>query len=366
MKPKVLFFINSIKQARCVRRVQEFIEAGYPTEIYAFDRSDDNRKLPDIDARIIGCIQNGTGYLGRIRMMRNAINALNLECDNNNTIYYLFNFDVAMAFLSLHLLDKAKYLYEVSDLAELTISNPIIRFAIVCINKRMMKGAMLNVFTSNGFRDFYKDIPLNQISVIPNRISPLCPSTGDINRSIEGKGIIKIGFVGIIRFKTTLNFAIVISECFPNIELHLYGIISKGDEDAIKIEALCEKYKNIIYHGAYENPKDLPSIYNNIDMVLSAYPPTPGVIYAEPNKLYEAIYYRCPIIVGCNTFLGRKVQELNIGYVIDAMNRDAIKLFLRNINEKEYQDKVNCCSAIPQKECININDDFFKKLQTIW
>ena len=35
MKPKVIFFINSIKQARCVRRVQEFIEAGYPTEIYA-------------------------------------------------------------------------------------------------------------------------------------------------------------------------------------------------------------------------------------------------------------------------------------------------------------------------------------------
>ena len=364
MKPKVIFFINSIKQARCLRRVQEFMEAGYSTEIYAFDRSDDNRKMPDIDAQIIGCIQNGTGYLGRIRMMRNAISALNLEYDNKN-IYYLFNFDVAMAFLSLHLLRGIRYIYEVSDLTELTISNALIRHAVVSINKMMMKRAMLNVFTSEGFKDFYNGIPDNKIVVIPNRLSPSCPTTDVINRSIKGKDIIRIGFVGVVRFESVLNFAIVVAECFPNIELHLYGIISKADSHANKIEALCERYKNIIYHGAYESPKDLPSIYNNIDMVLSAYPPTLGVIYAEPNKLYEAIYFRCPIIVGKDTFLGRKVQKLNIGYVIDAMNRDAIKHFLRNINEREYMDKVNCCRAIPQKECINLNDDFFKKLETI-
>lgn len=364
MKSKIIFIINSIKQVRCIRRVQEFQDAGYQTEVYAFDRTDDERKVQDIGAKIIGLIQNGSGYFKRMKMMRKAIRSINYERDQHNVIFYLFNFDVAMAFLSLHYFENPKYIYEVSDLSELTIQNSLVRQAIIKINKNMMMRALLNVFTSEGFKDFYTKIPAEKIVVIPNRISSSCPLPEQCQRTVA-KSKIRIGFVGIVRFVTTLNFAKVIAESFPNIELHLYGIISKEDSDALRIESLSCSAKNIILHGAYESPKDLPYIYKNIDFVLSAYPPTPGVIYAEPNKLYEAIYFRCPIIVGNRTFLGKKVEKLNIGYVVDAMNADSIYQFLSTLDEKVYQEKVWGCKKIPQKECLNINDCLFSKIESL-
>lgn len=365
MKPKIVFIINSIKQARCIRRVQEFKDAGYSTEVYAFDRSDDKRKMPDIEARVIGLIQNGSAYLDRLRMMRNVMRELKLDQKGGNVIYYLFSFDVSLAFLSLHPFGNHRYIYEVSDLEELKISNLFIRKMIVFLNKKMMLGAMLNVFTSTGFKDFYRTIPDEKITVVPNRISSLCPATGDIQRSILNINKIRIGFVGIIRYETILHFAKVVANDFPEIELHFYGIISRGDPYALEVEKLCESADNLFLHGAYESPGDLPNIYDNIDFVLSTYPPIPSVIYAEPNKLYEAIYFRCPIIVGKDTFLGRKVENLGIGYVIDAMNENAIKDFLASLNENDYQKKVVGCRAIPQKDCLNTNDEFFKKMDII-
>lgn len=364
MKKRIVFIINTIRQARCIRRVEEFAEHGYKVDVYGFDREGDNRSMPDFPVEVVGTFTNGANYQHRIRDIRKAINGiLEKKYDKNNTVFYLFNLDVVLAFRSIFGNGKYKYIYEVSDLTELVVSNKLIQKLLVWQNKRSMLNALQVVFTSEGFCDYYNTIPREKISIIPNKVNEKCPPFKILSREINLERI-KIGFVGIVRFETVYNFAKVCKD-YTNIEFHLYGLVSKGDKYALMLEELAEKCKNIILHGPFKNPQDLTSIYEGIDMVLSAYPPTPGVIYAEPNKLYEALYFRCPIIVNDGTFLARKVNSLNVGYVIDAMNEENIKAFVHNLNAASYQEKMKACFAIPQKECLNINDSFFEKLETL-
>jgi glycosyltransferase involved in cell wall biosynthesis len=363
MNKKIVFIVNTIRQARCSRRIEEFVEHGYPVEVYGFDREGDKRSLPNFPFKIIGTFQNGSNYLVRTRQIRDAVKeVINLN-NKDEVVFYLFNLDIAIAFRSIVGSGKFKYIYEVSDLAELIVPNTAIRKFLIWQNKRAMKKALHNVFTSEGFCEYYNSIPRNKITVIPNRVDEKCSYKEVSNRSIDLNKI-KIGFVGIIRFETVYNFAKVCKR-FSNVEFHLFGLVSKGDEYAKKLEELINESANIYLHGPFKNPQDLPPIYEGIDMVLSAYPPTLGVRYAEPNKLYEAILFRCPIIVNDYTFLAEKVRRLNVGFVINALNESDIERFIKGIDEITYQDKVKSCLEIPQKDCLNINDGFFEKLRTI-
>lgn len=126
------------------------------------------------------------------------------------------------------------------------------------------------------------------------------------------------------------------------------------------------KYNNVFYHGRFKNPNDLPKIYENIDILLCTYDyRIDNVRYAEPNKLYEAIYFRKPIIVSSNTFLSNKVSELNIGYHIDSLDKNSIVSFFNNLTSGSLRTKVNACSAIPREECIMNDTEFFEHIKMI-
>ena len=356
---KIVFIINSVRQARCLRRVEEFVNYGYDVDAYGFDREDDNRGLPDSKIKVIGVFRDGKNYFSRLKDIRDALlkNVLG-KYDMENTLFYVFNLDVMLAFRSIGELRRSKYIYEVSDLAELIVPNKIVKNLLVWQNKRAMINATHNVFTSEGFCDYYSMVPKQKITVVPNRINSNIEQAQDIVRVFHSEKI-KIGFLGVIRFETLLKFAKVCAR-HENVEFHLYGLISRGDKYALELERVAEAEKNIFLHGVFKNPGDLQSIYENIDMVLSAYPPTPGVIYAEPNKLYEAIYFRCPIIVNTDTFLAKKVKRLGVGFVIDAMDEKDIDRFLNEINAEQYLQAVNGCMAIDRDSCLNKNDDFLK------
>jgi len=127
---------------------------------------------------------------------------------------------------------------------------------------------------------------------------------------------------------------------------------------------LIDNYKNISYFGKFQNPDHLPNIYECIDLSIGTYDVTSdNVKYAEPNKLYESIYFRVPIIVSSDTFLNNKVQELGIGVGINALNENSIIEFVNNLNINQIQDWRFNIEQIDEDFCINYNTSFFEKLQ---
>lgn len=354
----VIFILSSLNDSHFRKRVEEFMEHGYQVKVYGFKRKGQNLPQLRYEPVILGEIKN-RNFTNRLSLFNRAIRSIAKDCKGKLCFYS--SLDVAI-FAKLYI--KAHYIYEVCDLTELTIENPLIRFVLTKINESIIRRSQKTIITSEGFADYFGNLPHDKFYLIPNKVSPEIPNYDFKEKYLEQEKI-RIGFAGVVRFESIYHFVKACADFGRNVEMHLYGIYSDEDEWATKIKQIEKDRDNIYYHGSFSNPDGLISIYESIDLVLCTYPPTLGVKYAEPNKLYEAIYFRCPIIVSENVFLGEKVKKLNIGYVIDAMDENKIKEFLESLNTSDYQSKIDACKSIPQSECINRNDDFFKQIEIL-
>ena len=358
MKKDIIFILSSLNDPHFRKRVEEFLDYGYQVKVFGFKRKGQSLPVTRFTPIILGEIEN-RNFASRIHIFRRRIKAIAKEC--NGKLCFYSSLDIAL-FARFYI--KSPYIYEVCDLTELTIRNSIIRRFLSATSAKIIKASQKTIITSEGFLDYFKNLPKEKFYLIPNKVSPEIPKYVYRKRTFCSERI-KIGFVGNIRFESIYHFVKVCSDFSRNVEVHLFGIYSVGDKWANMIYELEQLHKNIFYHGRFTNPADLPSIYNKIDLLLCTYPPTLGVMYAEPNKLYEAIYFRCPIIVSEKVFLGEKVRNLNIGYVIDSMDENKIKQFLSSLNSSDYQSKIESCESISQEDCLNNNEEFFKQLDVL-
>ena len=356
---KVVFILNNITITRCLKRVGEFIDKGYEVEVYGFKKQgEDGYAVPEnFKITVLGTFSQEQPYIERLKVYYRSLRPLFKKYKNQNVIFYYFFFNIAFA---AKLQCRRPFIYEESDIPYLNVGNKWLRKFFSWSDKRMIQKSLLTVMTSEGFIDYHfgKERPEN-IVMVPNRVNPAMmrlpytPKEHDWNH-------LSIAFVGGFRYKSVLNFATVMGESFPQHEFHTYGNILENGEE---LKALCEKYNNIQFHGKFRNPDDLPKIYGSIDLVLASYDATSiNAQYAEPNKMYEAMFFRVPIIVSKGTFLARKVESLNIGYAINGLNKDDIREFLTNFTKESYENKIKGLNAIPREEAINENPAMFKYL----
>lgn len=360
---KIVFIINSISAQRCIKRVEEFIAHGYEVEAYGFDRKKAMRNKPKhFSLELIGEYDSSVSYLKRIPILKRGIRKVLLKHKNDkDIIYYLFQLDVALAFKMLTRSDR--YLFEESDLMHTYIRNQIVCKALETIDKWVIKHSLISVFTSEGFLNYhYGSNRPNNVCVITNRLNMEIENVEKIAKSNGGEKL-RIGFVGNPRYKSIINFITVFCENFPRYEFHIYGEVKGRYESDFE---LLRQYSNCYFHGAFKNPNDLPKIYSEIDVVLSTYDAEYiNVRYAEPNKLYEAIYFETPIIVSKGTFLEMRVRELGIGFSVDPMNVQEIVELIKKMNDDSLKSKIHACRLIGRKQCLNINEEFFLRLDTV-
>jgi len=363
MNKKIVFIVNAIGTQRCIKRIDEFAERGYYVEAFGFDRGLQSNKQPKrCEIKEIGCINNSTGYLKRLKTIYYGVNYVLKKTRNEEVLYYVFGLDNAMFFM---LQSSKKFIYEESDLVHTYMKSKLAISFFEWIDKRAIKKSLLSVFTSEGFiRYHFGDNRPENTHVIANRL-PLTVNNLE-KRSKKPLDIdhLSIGFVGYLRFNTIANFCKVFCEHYPEHNFHFFGV-TNNEPDRLLFEPL-KKYSTCHFHGPFKHPNDLPEVYSQIDLVLSTYDvENENVRYAEPNKIYEAIYFKTPIVVSSGTFLAEKVEELGIGYAIDAMDENEIVNFVNSLTEKSIMEKVENIRKIDTRKSLNINDGFFEKLENM-
>lgn len=358
---KVVFILGSLHMQRCAKRIDEFVEHGYDVDVYAFDRGVDAKKLPKLaEVTVIGRIDKSVGRLGRIRPRLKGIRKVLKNYRHENVIFYLFGLEMTSLF---RLLTHRNYIYEESDLVHTYVHNRFIVRLLEWYDKRIIKHSIITVFTSEGFKKYhFGEKGPDNTWIIANRLPPAVSSLSKVAKKAIDMKHLSIGFVGFLRYQSIYNFAHVFCSSFPESDFHFFGITGcKADEELFE---KLKQFENCHFHGSFSNPSDLPGIYSQIDLVLSTYDvETENVRYAEPNKIYEAIYFRTPIIVSSGTFLADKVRKLGIGYDIDALDNEAIKTFVTSLTEESIKDKQTSIDNIDQNYALNINDDFFDVLR---
>ena len=356
---KVVFIVFGMSP-RIDRRIREFIANDFDVEVYG-GRSESSRKYEGTDAyqyNAIYEIGETSTYRERMKNLP-KFNAVMKKFDRKTTLFYFFSLNTAVLFL---INPGIRYIYEESDMLFDRFHKRYLRKLVIMINKRIIRKSVLTVFTSEGFADYYfGDERPDNLVVIPNRVSPDVRNYPIKKKQTVDFEHLKFGFAGNVRYKAIMNVTDVVVENYPGHEFHYHGDIVATPKEWIDH---LKELPRVFIHSSYKYPSGLSEVYGNLDFVVCTYD-AKGVnpCYAEPNKLYEAIYFETPIIVSSNTFLAKKVEKLGIGFAVNADDKADIYSKLQQLTPERYQSFVEAMQRIPKEQSLNINKNFFKLLK---
>ncbi len=354
-KSHVIFLLDSISQPRCIRRVKSFINKGYVVEVYGINRNkyNINAEIEGVNIKIIGDQHSGKGYITKIIENNSEIRKILRDKQGKEVLYYSFGFPLTF---SLFLNGNRNYVYEIADILYGFKKHNFARWFLKLIDRSIIKNSRLTVLTSKGFLSFLYDKHPDNIIIQPNKLDPYFKKIERKNFQFK-QNIDKLifAFVGSFRSPNTIfRFAEVIGMHFLNYEFHFHG----DSKYTPHVLSLINKYNNIKYFGPYKNPEDLTKIYETIDIVVACYDTSNfNERILEPNKLYESIFFKKPIVVSDNTYIASQVEKLKIGFSINPRQNENIIAFINSLTKDLLIEMSQNCNLYKSDDLIDDNGE---------
>lgn len=347
---KVVFILKTIEQQRCIKRIQAFIDQGYEVEVYGFNRKKTVHQKYGFQINSLGVIEEGASYAKRTKVYLAARKIVKQYRNNKEVLFYLFGLDLALPMILCR--GAKRYIYEESDLIHTKFKSRAVIRLFENIDKWIIKKSRVSVLTSEGFVKYhYVDAPMPQnVCILPNKLNQRCKELTPIARTLDFSNL-SVGFVGFFRYESIYNFLLVTAKRYPNIQVKLFGANSGWTEGQ-----MTELFSlpNVTNEGPFKNPVELPEVYSKIDLVVSTYDiEDDNPRYAEPNKIYESIYFETPIVVSSQTFLADKVDRMGIGFHVNAKKDDEIIGFWESLTEQVLIGKKDACRKVGKSYCID-------------
>jgi len=351
-KQTIIFIAGGLNLPDIIKRIKTFYNSDYEIEVYGFDRENymNINSLPDgIKPINLGRIEDGKNYIRSFFFHRKKLLPIFANNKKKDVVYFCFGFFPAF-WAALYC--KKKFIYQVPDLNYLNLSNSLLVNLFRRIDKYIIRKSALTIFSSYGFKNYLFGIGLlSNILVQPNKMNVFFK---DVQRDLESlpqnKGI-SFGFIGGLRYPNTVfRFAKVVGTYFPMHRFLFYGDGHFRDE----VADIATTYENVHFYGKFKNPEDLMDIYTKIDVVVACYDTsTMNERIAEPNKLYESLFFTKPIIVSENTFLSERVRDLQCGFAIDATVDQNIIHFIKSLTILQINEIKEKIFSINKSEIID-------------
>ncbi|HFL3605265.1 TPA: glycosyltransferase [Clostridioides difficile] len=182
---------------------------------------------------------------------------------------------------------------------------------------------------------------LKQMDVVPRKyiVLPNIPKINSVSKNKYVKnGFINISYVGGFYPSRGLEELLEAISELKNCILHIAGFGNLYIEEKVKI--FDKKFENIIYYGKVSYDKAI-QIMNSSDVIYAMYyKDNKNNLYAAPNKFYEGIFLKKPIITTKGTLVGDKVKSHKSGYVLEEGKAELIN-FLKDLRLEDLE-KFNC------------------------
>ena len=224
---------------------------------------------------------------------------------------------------------RIKLILEVADLlGGRFVGNKKLKYLQNFVNK-MLKNVDLLVLTSPYFwENYYK-----RVFPYPEKVFLMenYPSKKIFSGFVPKKHKkLTIGFVGAVRYADQIKMLFEACKMYND---KIKVIIAGGGPDYNYIKKIDRDYSNVEATGPYNYENDIVNIYSEIDIVYSVYNADLfNVRTAIPNRLYEAIACRLPIIVAKNTVLADLVvRRYDIGFEVSHSDIRDLKNLINNI-----------------------------------
>ncbi|MDD7648000.1 glycosyltransferase [Cloacibacillus porcorum] len=259
----------------------------------------------------------------------------------NPDLMYVEGLDSLMIANKYRALNKAVHIFfEVADLREYFIEKPkslLARFMtklIAYIEKKNFKSVGYLIVTSMKFYDFhYKDlISKDKVLYMPN--IPEAAPFAKYKRKTRGK--FTVGFIGSIRYLKQMKMLVDAAErAGCNVLFAGAGVTTS---DYLHIIEYCKDKYFVTFTGKYNYNEDIANLYGAVDCIYAVYDAdNPNVRIALPNKLYEAVYCKLPIIVAKGTYLSEIVEKWCVGVAVSCTDPAELEAALRRLSaDKDY------------------------------
>lgn len=361
----IVFIALQLSQPRCIKRIETVVKSGIPIKVYGFDSGLYNERLKNLTFPVERIIRRDKtkNKFQKICSFLHEIRSILKENNDNNYVFYLFGFEIASI---AWILGCNHYIYEEADVTASRSKTFLVRKLLLWVDRNIIKKSSLTILTSQGFSEYlFGNRKPNHVIFLPNKLTSYfdAEKKADVVPSKISSNHIRFGFIGLIRYPNTIiRFAKVIGREYPQHEFHFYGEFEKSNMYDEEIQS----FSNVYVHGGFVNPYDLPSIYSQVDINIVCYDANSGnVRIAEPNKLYESIFFETPIIVSSNTFLAKRVQNLGVGLDIDCSNDLCIKKFIDGIDASVMEGIQRRMHSLPLEMVIDDTSEFVGKCKTI-
>ena len=206
------------------------------------------------------------------------------------------------------------------------------------IENQLIKNTNFTTISSKGFLAFVDDNPK---IIVNHNISNIDQAVEKPTLGLEKS--VKIGFVGSVRYPNE-NIKLIEALKGKNFLLKYVGPEVAGCD----LQGYCRKHniKNVLFQGKFKN-QDKAVIYKGIDIINSLYGDfSLEVTTAIPNRYYDSLLFKKPIIASKGTYLGELVEKNGMGLAIN-LNEPTIYTKLNTYIENFDSDKfVSICNKI--------------------
>ena len=349
----MLFVISHQPNPRFIKQINYFAQNGYRVSVIYFYR-DSLANLDDtIDENVtlymLDKIENGK-YLKRLFVyFRSFFRLKKLLVKIKLDKIIITNIDILLLLILNNIKKYTKnIIMEISDLRAYTFNSNLLAKIQQYIDDILLNRYLTKmIFTSPKFNEYYYGAKFNgDIFILENKpLESMMPTKID---KCENNKIV-IGIVGLLLDGKPHTALFDYAKNREDIEVHIYG---KGSYEE-QAKEYSQNYENIKYFGEYNFFKDVAAIYASLDIIYMSYDTSSNdlnINLALPNKLYEAMYYKVPIITSKGTYLAQRVEENEIGYTINCcdekdiensikdyiINKDKLLLRFDTISKDEY------------------------------
>lgn len=243
---------------------------------------------------------------------------------------------------------KSKYIVDIRDYFQPIRHKFIYRFLGKTIDD--------SYFTAISSKGFLKWLPSSKKYKTIHNLPSSASCVGKSYCSLSKGKKYCIGYFGIIHYyeeNKKIISALANNESFKLI----YGGI---DSEPGRMRAIADDIgaENVEFSGEFVN-SEKESCYSKVDFINAVYGNgSLTVRTALPNKLYDCIIYKKPIIVSKNTYLADVVTEFNLGIVLD-LDGDILSQINSYIDSFDADKFINGANSLLEKSK-NENEEISK------
>lgn len=369
----ILFLLTVQPDPRFVKQIN-FLAENHKVIVLYFSRKTMVDLFNKLDKKVyvkkLGCLSNEK-YFMRILIFIRSLSSIHNHIFNYNINTIIFDkFDALfiyylMRFISWKTPKNTIKIMEVPDLKLVNFSKSLVSKLYRFVEQRLMNKLVdkLIVTSPKFYDDYYKTFYKGDVFVLENKpLSTDMPDVLEEKKSLIEKHSITVGLIGSLNRGKPTKAILDLAVKNRWIKLNIYGV---GAEENI-VKEYARNNDNIKYFGSFDFFKEVKNIYCEVDVVYIVYDidSSINIKLALPNKLYESMYFKVPVLVSKKTYLAERVENYKIGIAVDFNNDDEIIKALKSI-KKEYSSFISKFDNIPKENYLGDLDckeleDFIK------